>query len=217
MDEEVAILATCGVLITMMLEIRAFVMFMTFGYLRLRRRRYLRKEIFGRDRANDESSQTFPDVVQSLLTKETQREPSTGFDQDPQTPPFNDGSQAEYQSQLWAESSSAAKSKGKKRKLYDETDERFIKAMNLFSEMTDSRFGEMIMQLGDLALRVGAGYECAKKRASVYEVLGQFQFLSLESRVHVSQYLCNNRNELDLFFSLPDDAKAVLVKKILNA
>ncbi|KAL8499882.1 hypothetical protein ACS0TY_019767 [Phlomoides rotata] len=155
-------------------------------------------------------------AIKNLLNKEGQCDPSTGEDQAPKTSHFNSGSHADFQSDLRAESSSVTKSTGKKRKLHDETDERFIEAINLFSEKSDSRFGEMSLQMADLAQHVGYAYESSKKRASVYEVLGQFGFLSLEERVHVSQYLCKNSDELDLFFSLPDNAKIVLVRKILN-
>ncbi|KAL8512092.1 hypothetical protein ACS0TY_018522 [Phlomoides rotata] len=126
------------------------------------------------------------------------------------------GSHAEFQSNLRAESNSGTKSTGKKRMVHDETDEHFIEAINLFSEKSDSRFNEMSLQMADLAQHVGSAYESSKKRASVYDILGQFDFLSLEERVHVSQYLCKNSDELELFFSLPDNAKAVLVRKILN-
>ncbi|KAL8555308.1 hypothetical protein ACS0TY_003206 [Phlomoides rotata] len=65
-------------------------------------------------------------------------------------------------------------------------------------------------------LRVGSNFDVAKKRAMVYETLGQFDFLTLEDKVNVSQHLCNNLSDLDMFFSFPNDAKAVLVKKIMK-
>ncbi|KAL8543449.1 hypothetical protein ACS0TY_004114 [Phlomoides rotata] len=117
------------------------------------------KEIFGKDRATGENSQTFVDT-------------------------------ADFQSDLRAENSSGTKSTGKKRKMHDETDERFIEAINLFSEKSDSRFGEMSLQMADLTQHVGDGARL--------------------------QYLCKNSDKLDLFFSLPDNAKIVLVRKILN-
>ncbi|KAL8531388.1 hypothetical protein ACS0TY_008126 [Phlomoides rotata] len=89
------------------------------------------KEIFEKDRATGENSQTFADTVQNLLNKEGRCDPSTGEDQAPKTSHFNSGSQTDFQSDLRAESSSGTKSTGKKRKMHDETDERFIEAINL--------------------------------------------------------------------------------------
>ncbi|KAL8467484.1 hypothetical protein ACS0TY_030936 [Phlomoides rotata] len=70
--------------------------------------------------------------------------------------------------------------------------------------------------MGELTQRVGSNFDVAKKRAMVYETLGQFDFLTLEDKVNVSQHLCNNLSDLDMFFSFPNDAKAVLVKKIMK-
>lgn len=72
-------------------------------------------EIFGKDRANGENTQTFSDIIQNVLNNNSQPEPSIGFNQSPQTPPFNENSQTEFQSGNRAESSSATtKSKSKK-------------------------------------------------------------------------------------------------------
>ncbi|KAL8456743.1 hypothetical protein ACS0TY_034843 [Phlomoides rotata] len=122
------------------------------------------KEIFGKDRATGENSQTFADTVQNLLNKEGLCDPSTGEDQAPKTSHFNSGLQADFQSDLRAESSSGTKSMGKKRKMHVENDKRFIEAINLFSEKSDSRFSEMSLQMANLAQHVGSAYEILQKK-----------------------------------------------------
>ncbi|KAL8512018.1 hypothetical protein ACS0TY_018468 [Phlomoides rotata] len=58
------------------------------------------------------------------------------------------------------------------------------------------------------------------KRKHIYELAVQFintmEFLTVESRVEVAQYLCNFPKDMDLFYSLPDNAKTVLVNRILK-
>ncbi|KAL8547229.1 hypothetical protein ACS0TY_006808 [Phlomoides rotata] len=59
-------------------------------------------------------------------------------------------------------------------------------------------------------------FEACKMRGLVYDQLGSFEFLSVDARVEVSQCLCNNSKDMDLFFSLPEVAKMVLVKRIMK-
>ncbi|KAL8512094.1 hypothetical protein ACS0TY_018524 [Phlomoides rotata] len=93
------------------------------------------------------------------MDKEGQCDPSIGIDQAPKTSHFNSGSEAEFQSDLWVESSSGTKSTGKTRKLHNETNEHFIEATNLFSKKSDSMFSEMSLQMVYLAQHVGSAYE----------------------------------------------------------
>ncbi|KAL8535928.1 hypothetical protein ACS0TY_011541 [Phlomoides rotata] len=60
------------------------------------------KEIFGKDRATGENSQTFADVVQKPMNKEGQCDPSIGVDQAPKSSHFKSGSQDDFQSDLRA-------------------------------------------------------------------------------------------------------------------
>ncbi|KAL8480640.1 hypothetical protein ACS0TY_026706 [Phlomoides rotata] len=89
-------------------------------------------------------------VIKKPMNKEGQCDSSTGIDQAPKTSHFNSGSHADFKSDLRVESSSGTKSTGKKRKLHDETDERFIEAINLFNENSVSRFSEMSFQMAVL-------------------------------------------------------------------
>ncbi|KAL8464392.1 hypothetical protein ACS0TY_034065 [Phlomoides rotata] len=67
-----------------------------------------------------------------------------------------------------------------------------------------------------IAQRIGSEFEAAKKRGQVYDTLGMIEVLTVEARVIVVEYLCNNSKDMDLFYSLPDDAKIVYVNVILR-
>lgn len=138
-------------------------------------------EIFGKDRANGENSQSFSDAVNNVLNNDSLNpQPTVGDEQPPETPPFNETSHANFQSNCRGESSSATnKSKGKKRKSsVDYSDDRFIDTMTVFCDKTDARIGEMTFQMSQVAERIGVNFDAAKKRATLYDTLGRFDLLS---------------------------------------
>ncbi|KAL8466128.1 hypothetical protein ACS0TY_035297 [Phlomoides rotata] len=77
-------------------------------------------------------------------------------------------------------------------------------------------FGQITDTMGNIAQRVGSEFDACKRRGHVYEQFGLIGYLTVESRVEIAQYLCNNPKDMDLFFSLPDDAKNVLVNRIMR-
>ncbi|KAL8513318.1 hypothetical protein ACS0TY_019501 [Phlomoides rotata] len=85
-----------------------------------------------------------------------------------------------------------------------------------FCDKSDSRFGQIADTMGNIAQRVGSEIDACNRRGQVYEQLGLIGYLIVESRVEIAQYLCNNPKDMDLFFSLPDDAKNVLVNRIIK-
>ncbi|KAL8508690.1 hypothetical protein ACS0TY_019079 [Phlomoides rotata] len=85
-----------------------------------------------------------------------------------------------------------------------------------FCDKSDSRFGQIADTMGNIAQRVRSEIDACNRRGQVYEQLGLIGYLIVESRVEIAQYLCNNPKDMDLFFSLPDDAKNVLVNRIIK-
>ncbi|KAL8504181.1 hypothetical protein ACS0TY_022784 [Phlomoides rotata] len=86
--------------------------------------------------------------------------------------------------------------------------------MGGFCDRADSRFGNIASTMGTIAERVGSEFDAIKKRGKVFDMLELIENLTVDDRVQVSQFLCNNPKEMDLFFGLPDYAKTVLVKRI---
>ncbi|KAL8548168.1 hypothetical protein ACS0TY_007477 [Phlomoides rotata] len=70
--------------------------------------------------------------------------------------------------------------------------------------------------MGSIAQRIGSEFEAGKKHKQVYDTLGMIECLTVEARVEVAEYLCNNSKDMDLFYSLPDDVKKVYVKRIMR-
>ncbi|KAL8546840.1 hypothetical protein ACS0TY_006529 [Phlomoides rotata] len=88
--------------------------------------------------------------------------------------------------------------------------------MGTISDKNDTRFREIAETMGSIAQRIGSEFEACKRRGLVYDTLGMIDSLSVEARVEVAEYLCNHTKDMDLFYSLPDDAKIMYVKRIMK-
>ncbi|KAL8539188.1 hypothetical protein ACS0TY_000986 [Phlomoides rotata] len=141
---------------------------------------------------------------------------TAGGDKSFEVPAANEQSTADFSTFNVGESSSATKdkSKGLKRKQVDELAVQFINTMGGFCDRADSRFGNIASTMGTIAERVGSEFDAIKKRGKVFDMLELIKNLTIDDRVQISQFLCNNPKEMDLFFGLPDYAKTVLVKRI---
>ncbi|KAL8484396.1 hypothetical protein ACS0TY_026893 [Phlomoides rotata] len=175
-------------------------------------------EIFRNDRANGTDSQFYSDAVNDINKQAAQKHNnSTGFEQAGETPLPNEFTASEFASFNQGESSFATKDKGKvlKRKQIDGLALQFIDTMGTISDKNDSRFGQIAHSMGSISQRIGSEFEAGKKWGHVYDTLGMIESLTVEARVEVAEYLCNNSKDIDLFYSLPDDAKNVYVKRIM--
>ncbi|KAL8478453.1 hypothetical protein ACS0TY_030374 [Phlomoides rotata] len=92
----------------------------------------------------------------------------------------------------------------------------FLDTFGTYCDKSDTRFGQIAETMGTLAQRVGSEFDACKKREEVYDQLCLIEFLTLGVRVDIAQYLCNHSKDMDLFFSLPGDAKTVLVQRIMR-
>ncbi|GFQ08055.1 hypothetical protein PHJA_002949500 [Phtheirospermum japonicum] len=109
-----------------------------------------------------------------------------------------------------AESSATGKDrKGKKRKAVDPLQERFVALMESFVAKTDGR-------LGELAQRIGFQQDVKLQRKAVFDALSAMHFLSVEDKLTVSKMLCKSGEDLDLFDSISDEYKMVMVKMMLD-
>lgn len=176
-------------------------------------------EIFGNDRATGDNAQAFVDAVQDVLSNKSTAPPeSAGFDFGGETPATESPPSAGFTSFTPGESSSATKvkGKGKMKKPVEVIDESFVETMSKFCDQTKSSIAGIADTMGNIAQRIGSEFDATQKRGQVYESLGLLGFLHVEAKVFVAQYLCNNSKELDLYFSLPDEAKGVMVKNIIQ-
>ncbi|KAL8476239.1 hypothetical protein ACS0TY_028775 [Phlomoides rotata] len=85
-----------------------------------------------------------------------------------------------------------------------------------FCDTSKSTFGKIAETMGNIANRVGSEFDNRLRRDQVYDSLSEMDFMSVEARVAIAQYLCNNTKDMDLFFSLPGEAKTVFVTNIMR-
>ncbi|KAK4428345.1 hypothetical protein Salat_1134100 [Sesamum alatum] len=71
-------------------------------------------------------------------------------------------------------------------------------------------------RLGELSQKLFADYEEAEKRSSVYETVGKVPGLDLNDQILISDWLVENSKKMDLFFSLPEDARACMIALMLE-
>lgn len=67
--------------------------------------------------------------------------------------------------------------------------------------------------LSEFTKKIGVEYDLQTQRKTVYEVLGGIE--SVAQKVRLAKLLVNNSQELDLFFSLPNEAKVEMVYQML--
>ncbi|PIN10557.1 hypothetical protein CDL12_16850 [Handroanthus impetiginosus] len=71
--------------------------------------------------------------------------------------------------------------------------------------------------LGDIAKRIGYEYDVSEARKTVYETLGGLPDLTMTQKIWVAKRLVNNGKDMDLFFSLPNEARAEMLRMMLDA
>ncbi|KAK4425335.1 hypothetical protein Salat_1727500 [Sesamum alatum] len=83
-------------------------------------------------------------------------------------------------------------------------DDGLTNVVNTFCDSANER-------LGELSKKLFANYEEAEKRSSVYEAIGKVPGLDLNNQILISDRLVENPKKIDLFFSLPEDARACMI------
>lgn len=106
------------------------------------------------------------------------------------------------------ESETEKKRMPKKRKLSDLSYDDLLRAIVDLSEYVSVSFGEIIKGTGQ-------EYEVSNARKQVYDELGKVPGLSTRDRIIVARLLVNKTPDMELFFSLPDDARVVMIKMLL--
>ncbi|PIN11254.1 hypothetical protein CDL12_16146 [Handroanthus impetiginosus] len=108
------------------------------------------------------------------------------------------------------ESGMKSRSSSKKRKSIEtSTDEKFFEMMNNFCDRTESC-------LGNIVKRIGYEYDVSEARKAVYDALGGLPDLTMTQKIWVAKRLVNNGKDMNLFFSLPNEARAEMVRMMLD-
>lgn len=163
-------------------------------------------EIFGRGRVIRENAEHFADAVQEPETnkakeKEAGAEFGCVFEEHDDE---NENSVCQPQSD-----ETAKKQAPNKRKMSECSSDPFVAAVNSFRDKLDARFE-------DIGRRLCFEYDNASNaRRGLYGALGRIPGLQMREKLIVAKFLVNRAADMDLFFSLPDEARAEMVKMIL--
>ncbi|KAK4434522.1 hypothetical protein Salat_0615000 [Sesamum alatum] len=71
-------------------------------------------------------------------------------------------------------------------------------------------------RLGELSKKLFADFDEIEKRSSVYEAVGKVPGVDLNDQLLLSDRLVENPKKMDLFFSLPEDARARMICLMLE-
>ncbi|PIN21579.1 hypothetical protein CDL12_05719 [Handroanthus impetiginosus] len=162
-------------------------------------------EIFGKDRATRENAQDFVEAVNDILNGDTQKINQTTEEFNDHLKGFVEDTESMCASQIGG--SASEKKKGNRKRNLKEGQDQIYEMLGTFCEKTDAR-------LGDIARRNGHEFDISQKREEVYTAVGKVEGLNLQEKLQVSKFLVKNTKELELFFSLPDEAKEEFVRMI---
>ncbi|KAH6793594.1 hypothetical protein C2S52_004071 [Perilla frutescens var. hirtella] len=163
-------------------------------------------EIFGKDRATGEQAEDVMDAVNELFSATKNKEKEVIVDIDLLPHDVNDEIKPDSTYQPVGNDTDK-KNGGKKRKLADGS-EGLYELLGSFCQNTETR-------LGDIARRIGYEQDVSAARKEVFEVVGKIGGLTLQEKLLVSKTLVKNTEDLELFSSLPEDARAEFVRMML--
>ncbi|PIN18428.1 hypothetical protein CDL12_08902 [Handroanthus impetiginosus] len=167
-------------------------------------------DIFGKDRATGEHAKDCQDAANSLLNNDNAGADDyvpSGFD----TNFHVFGEEEEFMSVCQPEGSAMKSASTSKKRKSTETsnDDKFFDMMHSFCDRTESH-------LGEIAKKIGYEYDASEARKAVYDALGGLTELTMSQKIWVAKQLVNNGKDMDLFFSLPNDARVEMVRMMLS-
>ncbi|KAL8545833.1 hypothetical protein ACS0TY_005814 [Phlomoides rotata] len=176
-------------------------------------------DIFGNDRANEQDSQLYADTVNEMSQSGRNKKfCDMDVDDNGESNPAAENYTADKTSFSVDETSTApvGKGKGTKRKQADVVDLQFMDIVESYLVGSKETFGQIAQIMGHITQRMGSEFDNCQRREQVYNNLSEIDFISVEARVAIAQYLCNNTKDMDMFFGLPDEAKTVFVTNIMR-
>ncbi|KAH6769918.1 hypothetical protein C2S52_014721 [Perilla frutescens var. hirtella] len=163
-------------------------------------------EIFGKDRATGEHAEDVMDAVNELLNTTEKKENEVIIDVNI-LPDDSEDETKTTSTQQTVECGVDKNGGGKKRKATD-GNEGLYELLGNFCRSTKAR-------LGDIARRIGYEQGVSAARKEVFEAMGKIGGLTLQEKLVASKMLVKNTEDLELFSSLPEDARVEFVRMML--
>ncbi|CAA0811477.1 Unknown protein [Striga hermonthica] len=104
---------------------------------------------------------------------------------------------------------SGREKRSRKKKKVVEEDNQFVETLSSFCK-------ETAKYRSDIVVRVGHAHDATERRGKVYDVLKGMPNLTMGERLLTTKYLCNKNEDLDMFFSLDDEARVKMVQMIIE-
>ncbi|XP_012833678.1 PREDICTED: uncharacterized protein At2g29880-like [Erythranthe guttata] len=174
------------------------------------------QEIFGKSRATGANAQGFVDVVQDLLNGGTTsgsnvNQGNSSVPKDASVPveveEYSDDNLTSHTG-----SSTKAKTTGYKKRKVSELSSVIQPLVNMMSTyISDSKEA-----LGDLSKQIGVEHDVSMARKNVFESLAAIPGLSIDHQIVAANKLVNSTYSMDLFFSMPDEAKHKFAMMLLD-
>ncbi|KAL8551135.1 hypothetical protein ACS0TY_000278 [Phlomoides rotata] len=109
-----------------------------------------------------------------------------------------------------AKNTSRQRSGGKKRKSnYEQSEPELTKLFGEFCKSTGERL-EIIVS------RIGYDHDLGAARKQIYEQLGKIERLSIKDKLHASKIIGGKVETLEMWTTLPDDARVVFIMEVLG-
>ncbi|KAK4435173.1 hypothetical protein Salat_0680600 [Sesamum alatum] len=86
----------------------------------------------------------------------------------------------------------------------------------VFLETLDTFVHNQNDRLGDIAKRICVDYDINELRTRVYQALDVIPQIAKREKIWVAHKLVSNAEQMDLFFSLPDEDKIIMVKMMMD-
>ncbi|KAL8495794.1 hypothetical protein ACS0TY_019775 [Phlomoides rotata] len=158
----------------------------------------IKVDVFGNDRATGQDSQLYTDVDESSPATEKNASECPSFSVD------------------GTSTAAQANKKEVKRKQSDGAEMQFMDTVGNYCDASKSTFGQIAETMSHIEKHVGSEYDNRQRREKVYDGLSLIEFILVEAKVAIAQYLSNNTKDMDLFIGLPDEVKTVFLTNIMR-
>ncbi|XP_057766535.1 uncharacterized protein LOC130987001 [Salvia miltiorrhiza] len=167
------------------------------------------KEIFGKDRATGEKVEDFMEVVNKMVGSDNIMHEENAGDDGPHYQ-FDEENETDAAEDSVCQSSGGANGRSaKKKRRGDEVMDGFYELLVELGRNSDKR-------LEAIAARIGYEFDLSKARTEVYHTVNTLPGVTRSDKFEVCEILCDKVERLELFFSLPMEARVDYLMRVLE-
>ncbi|XP_073037541.1 uncharacterized protein [Primulina eburnea] len=172
-------------------------------------------EIFGNDRATGDKAEHFAAAVQEILTLTPEVPNNIGMSLEEMFSVHEGGDESISVSVTpSSRPTSDAKTKGKKRKNVEDSDDAIVQAINNFADITKETMKDLFKQLGKQ--KEDEDEKMRNDQDNVLKVMETIAELTEDEKVIVTELLVDNHAKLTLFLRLGHAGRLSLARRLLR-